>query len=273
MSALVLLALFAVGLLVGFAAGLIGIGGGVLIVPFLYFFYAHAGWVGFDLATSLHVAVAHATSLFVIVPTAAKGTLSYSKAGLIEWRVVLPVAAAAIIGGIIGARIAVVLPPHYLKLGFGIFLIITAAQMVMRRGSGEAGPINTNVIATTITGLLVGTLSGMMGVGGGILALPLLIYVLHVDLRRAAATSLAIVGFAATAGAVTYALSGAGIGGRPPMSLGYIHIGAAIPILIGSFISVKWGTQVNQKTDVKVLRYIFAAVFLALGLKYVIENI
>ncbi|HEY0809886.1 MAG TPA: sulfite exporter TauE/SafE family protein [Longimicrobiales bacterium] len=272
MSALVLLALFVVGLLVGFAAGLIGIGGGVLIVPFLYFFYVHPDWAGFELATALHVAVAHATSLFVIVPTAAKGTLSYSKAGLIEWRVALPIAAAALVGGVIGARLAVILPGNALKFGFGIFLMLSATQLTLRRGSSNGRPINTNLIPIVITGLAVGTLSGMMGVGGGIIALPLLMYVLHVDVRRAAATSLAIVGFAAMAGAATYAISGWSVSGRPPHSLGYIHIGAAVPILIGSFISVRWGTLVNQRTNVRVLRYIFAAVFMLLGLKFVIEN-
>ena len=273
MSALVLLALFAVGLLVGFAAGLIGIGGGVLIVPFLYFFYAHPSWAGFELAEALHATVAHATSLFVIVPTAAKGTLSYSKAGLIEWRVALPIAAASLVGGVIGARVAVMLPASVLKLGFGIFLIISATQLVLRRGSSNGRPVSTNIFAIVVIGVLVGILSGMMGVGGGIIALPLLMYVLHVDVRRAAATSLAIVGFAATAGAVTYVLSGLMIAGRPPQSLGYIHVGAGIPILIGSFLSVKWGTTVNQRTNVRALRYIFATVFLILGIKFVVENV
>jgi uncharacterized membrane protein YfcA len=273
MSALVLLALFAVGLLVGFAAGLIGIGGGVLIVPFLYFFYAHPAWAGFGLADALTVAVAHGTSLFVIVPTAAKGTFSYAKAGLIEWRVALPIAVAALVGGVVGATIAVRLPANALKFGFGIFLMISATQLVLRRGSSDGRPINTNIFAIIITGLLVGLLSGMMGVGGGIIALPLLMYLLHVDVRRAAATSLAIVGFAAAAGALTYAFSGLDVPGRPPHSLGYIHVGAAVPIMIGSFLSVKWGTLVNQRTNVRVLRYIFAAVFMALGIKFVIENV
>lgn len=273
MSALVLLALFAVGLLVGFAAGLIGIGGGVLIVPFLYFFYAHPEWTGFGLPDALAVAVAHGTSLFVIVPTAAKGTFNYSKAGLIEWSVALPIATAALVGGTAGAMLAVRLPGNALKFGFGIFLMLSATQLVLRRGSSDGRPINKNILATIITGLLVGLLSGMMGVGGGVIALPLLMYLLHVDVRRAASTSLAIVGFAATAGALTYAFSGWHVPGRPPQSLGYIHVGAALPILVGSFLSVKWGTVVNQRTNVRVLRYIFAAVFMALGLKFVIENI
>jgi uncharacterized membrane protein YfcA len=273
MSALALLALFGVGLLVGFTAGLIGIGGGVLIVPFLYFFYAHPAWAGFDLSLPLHAAVAHATSLFVILPTAVRGTLSYSKAGLIEWRVALPVALASLVGGVVGAKLAIILPAPMLKVGFGAFLVLSGLQLLFGRKQAQARPINTNLIATTITGLLVGVLSGTMGVGGGILALPLLVYLLHVDLRRAAATSLAIVGFAACGGLLTFAWSGTGIEGRPPFSLGYIHVAAGIPILIGSLIAVHWGTVVNQRTNVKVLRYIFAAVFTLLGARLVIENL
>jgi uncharacterized protein len=273
MSALVLLALFGIGLVVGFIAGLIGIGGGVLIVPFLYFFYAHPAWADFTLATSLQVAVAHATSLFVILPTALRGSLSYSKAGLIEWRVALPVALASVLGAVAGARLAIILPAEILKFGFGVFLVLSAIQLLLRRSQTDARAVNTNIIATTIIGLVIGVLSGLMGVGGGILALPLLMYVLHVDIKRAAATSLAIVGFAACAGVITYALSGAGVAGRPLLSLGYIHVGAGLPILLGSFISVHWGTLVNRRTNVTVLRYLFAAMFFGLGIKLIVENI
>ena len=76
MTAILVVALATIGLLSGFIAGLIGIGGGVLIVPFLYFFYAHPEWTNFVFPESLHVTVAHATSLLVIFPTAVRGTLS-----------------------------------------------------------------------------------------------------------------------------------------------------------------------------------------------------
>jgi uncharacterized membrane protein YfcA len=272
MSAVALLALFGVGLLVGFAAGLIGIGGGVLIVPFLYFFYDRPEWAGFVLPAALHVAVAHATSLFVIVPTAVSGTYSYHRARLIEWRVALPVALAAIIGGVIGARAAIFLPGPLLKFGFGLFLVVSGVQLVTRRSKAAERPINTALIATIPTGLLVGVWSGMMGVGGGIIALPLLIYLLHVDMRRAAATSLGIMCFAGLAGASTYAFSGIGVPGRAPMSLGFIHVAAGLPILIGSLLSVHPGTLANQGINARVLHYIFALVFLLLGINFIIDN-
>lgn len=273
MSAIVLLTLAAVGLVAGFVAGLIGIGGGVLIVPFLYFFYAHPNWSGFPFPEAFHPSVAHATSLLIIVPTALRGTWSYSRAGLIAWRVALPVAGAAIAGGIIGAHFAIGVPAPLLKLMFGCFLVVAAVQLAIGRRSDIEGELRTNVVATTFTGLAVGMLSGMMGVGGGILALPLLMHVLHVDLRRAAATSLAIVGAAALASVATYAIAGINAVVTPAGSIGYVHVYAALPILIGAVLSVHWGTRANQRLNARVLRRIFAAFFLLMGLKFVIENV
>ena len=272
MSALLAIGLGTVGLLSGFVAGLIGIGGGVLIVPFLYFLYGNPQWSAFWFPEGLHVTVAHATSLLVIFPTAIRGTLSYSKAGLIAWEVVLPVAIAAVVGGVIGARIAIHAPAELLKTLFGGFLIASAMQMVFRRTREPGGPLRTHIVATTGTGLAVGILSGMMGVGGGILALPLLMYVLHVDMRRAAATSLAIVGAAALSSVTTYVLSGLDSTVTPPGSLGYVHVYAAAPILIGSVLAVPLGTRANQKLNVNALKYIFAVFFFLMGLKFVIEN-
>ncbi|MGQ0563265.1 MAG: sulfite exporter TauE/SafE family protein [Gemmatimonadota bacterium] len=272
MTATLAVALGAVGLLSGFTAGLIGIGGGVLIVPFLYFFYAHPAWTTFVFPDALHVTVAHATSLLVIFPTALRGAFSYSKAGLIAWRLVLPVAAAAMVGGFIGARIAIHAPAEVLKALFGCFLIASAFQLVLRRPRAPGGKLRTNIFATAFTGLAVGVLSGMMGVGGGILALPLLMHVLHLDLRRSAATSLAIVGAAALSSATTYMLSGLDNPQLPAGSIGYVHFYAAAPILIGSVIAVPLGTRANQRLHLDALKWIFAVVFLLMGLKFAIEN-
>lgn len=273
MSALVLVALAVVGLISGFVAGLIGIGGGVLIVPFLYFFYSQPEWTGFVFPESLHVTVAHATSLLVIVPTAARGAWSYSKANLIAWRVAVPIAIASIAGGVLGARLAVIAPGELLKTLFGLLLIASAVHLVKGKQREPGGILQTGLLRTTLVGLAIGLLSGMMGVGGGILALPLLMHVLHVDLRRSAATSLAIVGVAATASVATYAISGLGVDSLPSGSIGYVHVYAALPILVGSLAAVHWGTLANQKLNARVLKWIFAVFFLGMGLKFVIENV
>jgi uncharacterized membrane protein YfcA len=273
MSAIELLVLAAVGLASGFVAGLVGIGGGVLIVPFLYFFYGHPEWSGFAFRESLHVTVAHATSLLIIVPTALRGTLSYMKSDLIVWKVAVPVAIAAVAGGVLGARLAITIHPALLKLLFGCFLMAFAVQLFFRKQREVHGEVRTNLFATTVTGLGVGVLSGLMGVGGGIPALPLLMYVLHVDLRRAASTSLVIVGAAALASVTTYALSGLQAEGMPRGSLGYVHVYAAVPIMIGSVVAVHWGTRANQTLNTRALKLVFAVFFLLMGLKFSIENL
>src|SRR5215510_3135211 len=133
MSVVALLVLLLVGLLVGIASGLVGIGGGVLIVPFLYSFYAHPGWSHATLAPELHTIVAHATSLFVIVPTAIRGARSYNQAGLVVWKAALPIAAASALATIAGTGLAEVLPGAWLRIFFGGFLLFTGVQLVVRR--------------------------------------------------------------------------------------------------------------------------------------------
>ena len=269
----VLLALALVGLAVGFSSGLVGIGGGVLIVPFLYFFYAHPGWSHVVLPPALHTTVAHATSLFVIIPTAILGTRSYAKANLIVWRAALPIALVSIVSAIAGARAALVAPGPVLRLGFGVFLLVIAGQLMLARNETEERPLHVNAPIVIGTGLVVGFLSGLLGIGGGAVAAPLLIHVIGVRLKQTAATSLAIVGVAAIAGTTTYALSGLHIQGMPPGSLGYVHASAALPILAGSLISVRWGTLVNQRLHTETLRKVFAAFFFTLGLYLIGSNL
>lgn len=217
MTSTVLLTLLVVGGLVGILSGLLGIGGGVLIVPFLYFFYGHPTWSGTGLGTDLLVTVAHATSLFIIVPTALRGVLRFQQAHLVVWRAALPVA--------------------------------------------------------VVTGVVVGLLSSLLGVGGGVVAIPLLAHLMRLEVRELAATSLVVVMFSALAGMVTYMVSGAGIAGRPPGSLGYVHLLAALPILAGSLLTVGWGTRLNQRLPVRQLRWVFAILFGAVAVQLLVENL
>jgi uncharacterized protein len=272
MSLAVLLALFGVGLATGLVSGLIGIGGGVLMVPFLYFVYAHPGWSGAEVAPALHAVVAHATSLFIIVPTAIAGTWSYHTKGLVAWRAALPVALVSLVAAVIGARLAVALPAAALKLAFGVLLVGSAVRMGMGGGEKADGVLRLTPVKLVITGIAVGLLSAFLGVGGGLIAIPLLVHVLGLDLPRVAATSLAIVVFAATAGVVTYVAMGLGRPGLPAGSWGYVHIAAALPMLGGALLSVRAGTWANQRLPAPVLRWTFAIAFVLLGAQLIWEN-
>lgn len=273
MTAAALLALIAVGFAVGFLAGLVGIGGGVLIVPFLYFFYAHAAWSGVSLPTGLHATVAHATSLFIIVPTALAGTATYARNGLVAWRTALPVALFSMVFAAVAATLATRMSPQLLKVAFGTFLMFTGIQLLTRRSSSVAGPPRENLFAAGATGALVGIFSALLGVGGGLVAIPMLMYVVRLDIRHVAATSLAIVAFAATAGTLAYMFTGADTAGLPAGHVGYVHIAAALPMLPGAVLAARWGARLNQRLDARKLRWIFALLFATLGANLVIRNL
>lgn len=273
MPALLLLGLAGVGLVVGFVSGLVGIGGGALIVPFLYFFYGHPEWVGIGLPPEVSVPVAHATSLFVIMPTAILGTIGYARAGLVSWSAVVPLGVSAMVAAVAGASIAVAIPAEALRFGFGAFLVVTGLHLYRGRQGKVSGPPRLGLRRTVPGGLAIGLLSALLGVGGGVVALPVLIHGVRIDMRRVAATSLAIVILAAGAGALTYAVTGAGIEGLPPGSVGYVHVVGALPILVGSLIAVRWGMLANQRLNEIVIRRIFAALFIVLGARLVFNAI
>jgi uncharacterized membrane protein YfcA len=271
MSPVALLSLAVLGVVVGFVSGLVGIGGGVLIVPFLYFFYGHPEFAGVVLASGLHAAVAHATSLFIIVPTAVMGTVTYHRLGAVVWRVALPVGLFSVLGAVGGSRLAPLLRPEWLKLGFGVFLCVTAFNLAFGKRQEAGGEVRVSVASAAVTGLLVGLLSALLGVGGGIIAIPLLLRLMHVRMGQVAATSLAIVGVAATAGAVSYMVTPSPAG-LPGGHVGYVHVAAAVPILVAAAITVRWGAKVNQRLDARKLRLGFALLFAVLGLRLIVQN-
>ena len=272
MTAAALVALAVVGVAVGFLAGLIGIGGGVFTVPFLYFFYSHSGWSGVSLAPALHATVAHATSLFIIVPTALVGTATYARARLVVWRAALPVAAGAVAGAALGALVAARVPGSALKVGFGLFLIASAVHLFTRRGARAAGPVRLTLPVVAVTGVVIGTFSALLGVGGGLIGITLLLHVVRLEMERVAATSLAIIAFAAAAGTVTYITTGHAQPGLPAGHLGYVHLAVALPMLPGAVLAVRWGARLNQQLDPNVLRWTFATLFVLLGTWIVLTN-
>jgi uncharacterized membrane protein YfcA len=274
MTAAALVALAVVGVAVGFLAGLIGIGGGVFTVPFLYFFYSHESFSGVHLLPALHATVAHATSLFIIVPTAAGGTATYARSHLVEWRAAVPVAMIAIVGAVLGALIAARVPGQGLKVGFGVFLIASGLQLLMRRrGGSEPGPLRVTLPAVGATGMVMGVFSALLGVGGGLIGIPLLLHVLRVQMERVAATSLAIIAIAAASGTVTYVATGQSETAMQLGPLGYVHLAVALPMLPGAVLAVRWGARLNQRLDPKLLRLTFAAVFTLTGLWIVFTNV
>lgn len=272
MDAGALLSLAASGLLIGFVSGLVGVGGGVLMVPLLYFFYANPGWSGVDLPAELHAVVAHATSLFVIVPTAMIGTWAYHRARVVDWRAALPMAAFSVGAALLTTRLTPLLPAQGLKLGFGLFLLASGLNLLRPLPLREIPPTRSHLWLGAMGGIAVGVISALLGVGGGIVAIPILVYVMGLGLEKVAATSMAVIIFTATAAVVGYAASGPSNLAMPSGSVGYIHYLAGLPIMVGSVVAVSTGARVNQRLSTRTLRILFGLVFIALGVRLAVEN-
>lgn len=273
LPALILSLLF--GGFVGVVSSLVGVGGGIVMVPFLYFLFAYPELSGIDIPPVYQAAVAHATSLFVIVPTALSGVFAYHRAKLVVWRISLPMAATAVVAAIVGVQVAVRMPPELLKAFFGAFLVASGINLLRPSrkdgGGGEPGPREFGL--AMFGGLFVGFITSLLGVGGGIVAIPILIYTMKVEMKKVAATSLGIVVFSALVAAATYAITGWGHPELPSGSLGYIFLPSSLALLPGAVIAARFGARLNQRMDPRGLKILFAVVFLLVGLKLFLGNI
>jgi uncharacterized membrane protein YfcA len=253
--------LLATGAAVGFLSGLTGIGGGVLMVPLLYAYYAAS-----STTAGVPAAAAHATSLFVIAPTAVFGAFRYGREKMVSWRVALPMGASAAVSAAFVALVAARIPDDGLRAGFALFLLVTAAHLARpphRAADAEGEPAALGPVAAG--GVAVGALSALLGVGGGVVAIPLLHAVARVPLGRLAATSLAVIAPAAAAGAVAYALAPAPQ--MPPWSVGLVDVGAGLPLLAGSLAMVGAGARANARVPEPALRIGFSALLAAAALR------
>jgi uncharacterized membrane protein YfcA len=275
LSAVIVTLLF--GGAVGLVSGLVGVGGGIIMVPLLYFLFGQPDWSGIVIPPELQAVVAHATSLFVIVPTAVAGIVAYQRSRLVEWRAALPMAATAVLAAMAGVQIAIRLPPETLKAGFGAFLVASGLNLLRssRRPGSDTGDADRGrgMSIAILGGVLIGLVTSLLGVGGGIVAIPLLIYLVRLEVKKVAATSLGIVVFSALVAASTYVVAGWGHPELPEGSAGYVFLPAGLALMPGAVITARFGVRLNQKMNARGLKILFGLVFLLIGLRLFLGNI
>jgi uncharacterized membrane protein YfcA len=248
------------GLVVGFVAGLLGVGGGLIIVPVLIVLLHAQG-----LAAGMEPQLALGTSLASILFTSLSSVRAHHRHGAVEWPLVRRIAAGILFGTLAGALLAAQVSAFVLKLFFVAFLFYAAAQMwfefrpAPHRGlPGRAG--------TTLAGGAIGAVSSWVGIGGGTLSVPFMLWH-NVPLHRAIATSAAIGFPIAVAGAAGYVLGGRGVEGLPPGSLGFVYLPALAGIVVGSVLTAPLGARTAHRLPVRPLKRIFALLLVALALR------
>jgi uncharacterized membrane protein YfcA len=232
------------------------------MVPLLYAFYAAS-----PTTAGVPVVAAHATSLCVIAPTALLGAVRYGRQGGVVWPVAGAMGAGAAVAAVVFARAAPRIPGDLLRAGFALFLLVVSLRMVGSGGAtmSTARGESAGVAPLAASGAAVGGLSALLGVGGGVVAIPLLHLVGRLGLRELAPTSLAVIAPAAAAGTLAYAFAGAEA--MPAWSVGFVHVGAAVPLLAGSLALVGVGARLNRRVPDRALRYGFAALLGAAALR------
>jgi uncharacterized membrane protein YfcA len=248
------------GLVVGFVAGLLGVGGGLIIVPALILLLHAQG-----LAAGMEPQLALGTSLASILFTSLSSVRAHHRHGAVEWPLVRRITPGILAGTLAGAVLAAQMPAFTLKLLFVVFLFYAATQMWLdfkpapHRGlPGRAG--------VTLAGGVIGAVSSWVGIGGGTLSVPFMLWH-NLSLHRAIATSAAIGFPIAIAGAAGYMLGGWRAGGLPAGSLGFIYLPALAGIVVGSVLTAPLGARTAHRLPVRPLKRIFALLLIALALR------
>ncbi|KAF5054483.1 Sulfite exporter TauE/SafE [anaerobic digester metagenome] len=253
------------GLFVGFASGLLGVGGGFIMVPVQFFLLTS---IGID--PTLAIRIAFGTSLAVILPTALSGSLGHSRRGYVMIRPAVFMGIAGFTGAVIGAVISSHAPEDILRFLFGFLAIGAAFWMLTAKYSPNEIRTENNekkVYYYILWGFVAGIASGLLGIGGGILIVPILIILMGFGAHKAIGTSSAVIIFTAVGGIISYSFSGMNTPGLPPYSLGYVNLVQLLALSITSIPMAQLGVRASHKIPEKELKLIYAVLMVYIALK------
>ena len=248
----------AAGACAGLTSGLFGIGGGLVLVPALLFvFTTH----GIPESVAMHLAVG--SSLASVVATSASSVSAHALLGGVLWSVFKPISIGLVIGALLGAQIAGLVSGLLLKRVFAIFLLIVAAQMAFG-GQPPASHRLPGKYGLVGAGLVIGSMSSLIGIGGGSLMVPYLTW-RGTQVRQAVGTS-AATGFPiAVAGTIGFIIAGWGEPILPSAATGFVYWPAVGGIVVASILIAPVGARCAHLLPAARLKWIFAVFLLAVS--------
>lgn len=251
MDASLIVTFVLLGALVGFLAGLLGIGGGMTIVPLLTIVFTRQG---FPAEHIVHMAVATATA--TILFTSVASMREHHRHRAIVWPIVAGMAPGIVVGSLAGPQIAGGMSTAALSVFFGVFVAAAATQMMLDRKPKPARelPGKGGLFAA---GGGIGLISSMVGAGGAFLSVPFMV-ACNVNLRNCVATSAALGLPIAVAGTIGFVIAGLRQSGMPPYTIGYVYVPALLAIVVASVIFAPIGARAAHRWPLKKLRRAFA---------------
>lgn len=254
--------LVACGALAGLSAGLLGVGGGIVIVPFLYHVYAALG-----LGTELGMPLAVGTSLATIVITSAVAAGGHHRRGTVDWALVRRWMPAVMLGVALGVGYSLVAAGASLKVLFGTLLTLTALHMFIATFRPvEVACALPGRRTQSALGVAVGGLASVLGIGGGTLMVPLL-NLYHYPIHRAVATGSVFGVVISLPATFAYVIGGWDVPALPVASTGYVDWLAFALLVPASMLCVPLGVRLAYRLDVTLLKRVYSAFLIVVGLE------
>jgi len=254
-----ILMLMLCGSISGFLAGLLGIGGGMILVPFMILVFNH---LGFNQEVIVHMAIA--TGMATILFTTSSAIWAHHKHGSIDWKLVASLSPGMIFGGLIGgSELFEALKTSWLSLFFAVFIVYTSIQMLLNK-KPKAGRDLPGSVGLFSFGAFAGALASLVGAGGAFITVPFMLWC-NVKPHTAMATSSGLglpIALAATLG---YVYGSWGNPNLPEGSIGFIYLPAVACIVIVSIFTAPFGAKMARKLDVAQLKRVFGIVLFFLA--------
>jgi uncharacterized membrane protein YfcA len=251
------------GICAGFLAGFFGVGGGLVLVPILLVYYDA---VNVTSLVSTHMALA--TSLLIVAGASLSSAVQYQRNGNVAWKAVLWMGAASVIGGLLGVMLAGGMQGKTLRQIFAAVVVFSAVRMLIETRKPKIEEMPPLQVPPLLgTGFLVGLLSALAGVGGGVLSIPVMHSMMKFPLKKALGTSSATIVITAFAAGAGYVIRGWSNTLVPAGTLGYVDWLTALPLIAGSIPMAAVGAHVANRMKATRLKQIFALFLLVIAMK------
>ena len=250
----------------GFLAGLLGVGGGIIMVPALYYAFTV---LDFDIVTRMHLSVG--TSLAIIIPTSIISTRTHMEYNAVDFKMVKSFGIFILLGVIAGTFLAVNLKTPALVLFFSIFAFIVGLFFIFVREKLMENPKKISNFVKNISGVIIGFISVPLGIGGGSLMVPFM-RTFGYDIRKSIGTAAAVGFLIALSGTITMIIGGNIIDNvNTPFSLGYINILGFIVFVPVTMIMARIGAKAVYKINKGLLSKIFGTFLIIVSIRSFVE--
>ncbi len=255
--------LLGTGIGVGFFTGLLSVGGFIMTPVQL--------WVYNEMSVPPDIAIrmAFGANLFVLLFMVTSSTLGHHGKGAVWWKAVTVLGTCGFIGAYCGATAASYLPNPILRVVFGVVLLGGAIRMLVSRSAGGIEEHKDNIWLWIAWGLPIGIMSGLIGIGGGVLMVPVMVLALKLRIHQAVGTSAAVMITTCIGGLIGYIVNGWGVDEVPSPNLGYIYIWSWLALAIPGAIMAQVGARTAHRLPARQLRWIVIALMFYISLRMI----